>query len=195
MKHLSYKKGFTLIETMVAISILMLGITGPLMLVASSLRNALFARDNITAYYLAQEGIEFVRYVRDDNYILRRDGDTGRDWLEGLDLCATANGCAIDTVQWFLNGYGDPLPIEACNVGCTTPQMYITSAGSISAGYYTYDSTGNSAAKYRRAITIEPVGTSENEVEVVSTITWTDGALGTKTFSVSEHLFNIYQNL
>ncbi len=191
MKHLSYKKGFTLVETMIAISVLMLGITGPLMLVASSLRNALVARDTITAYYLAQEGIEFVRYVRDDNYILRRDGATGRGWLEGLDLCTTGNGCAVDTVQWFfINSYGDQLPIEACNTGCTTPQMYLTSAG-----FYTYVSTGNIAAKYRRAITIVPVGTSNNEVKVTSTITWMDGARGTKTFSVSEYLFNIYQNL
>ena len=65
----SESKGFTLIETMVAISILMVAIVAPMSLAAQSLSAAYYARDQITAFYLAQEGIEVVRSVRDTNIL------------------------------------------------------------------------------------------------------------------------------
>ena len=65
----NFKKGFTLIETMVAITVLMTAIVGPMEIASKALFSSYYARDQITAYYLAQEGIEIVRAKR-DSYVL-----------------------------------------------------------------------------------------------------------------------------
>ena len=56
----NHQQGFTLIETFIAISILLLAITGPLTLVSNSISDASYAANQITAFYLAQEGLELV---------------------------------------------------------------------------------------------------------------------------------------
>ena len=48
-------RGFTLIETLVAISLLMVAIVAPMSLTARSLATAYYARDQITAFHLAQK--------------------------------------------------------------------------------------------------------------------------------------------
>ena len=63
------ERGFTLVETLVAISFLSVAIVAPMTLVSLSLAGAVQARDTITAYNLAQEGIEAVRAIRDGSII------------------------------------------------------------------------------------------------------------------------------
>ena len=62
-------KGFTLIETLIAITILTLAIAGPMVTASRSIVAAQTARDQLTASYLAQEGIEYVRAMRDNEYL------------------------------------------------------------------------------------------------------------------------------
>ena len=63
------RRGMTLIETLVAISILAVAIVAPMSLTMQSLSAAYYARDQITAFNLAQEAIESVRAVRDGNIL------------------------------------------------------------------------------------------------------------------------------
>ena len=63
-------RGFTLTETMIAITILTFAVAGPLFTASRSIIAADIARDQLTASYLAQEGIEYVRMMR-DNAMLR----------------------------------------------------------------------------------------------------------------------------
>lgn len=64
------KRGFTLIETMVAVSILTLAVAGPLYTASRAIVAAETSRDRLTASYLAQEGIEYVRMMRDNEYLI-----------------------------------------------------------------------------------------------------------------------------
>jgi len=80
---------FTLVETLVAISILMMSVTGPLYYASESLKAAVYARDQITAFYLAQDAFEQVRKIRDDNYY----GNAAL-WEQSLTECLS-NYCTI----------------------------------------------------------------------------------------------------
>ncbi len=58
---LKNNKGFTIIETLVAVAILMISIAGPLTIAQKGLTAAIYARDQITAAFLAQENMELIR--------------------------------------------------------------------------------------------------------------------------------------
>src|SRR3954464_3392894 len=77
-------RGFTLLETMVAVSLLAVAIVAPMSLTAQSLASAYYARDEVTAFYLAQEGLEAVRNVRDNNILQNSQGGTLVDLLNGI---------------------------------------------------------------------------------------------------------------
>src|SRR5882724_6625079 len=59
--------GFTLVETMVAISILSLSILATFTAVQLGISKSLYAKDQITAFYLGQEAFEALQNVRDQN--------------------------------------------------------------------------------------------------------------------------------
>lgn len=61
------KGGFTIIETLVAITILMIAIAGPLTVASQALHAALDARSQMVATNLAQEMVEEVRNYKDNN--------------------------------------------------------------------------------------------------------------------------------
>jgi len=177
-----FKKGFTLVETMVAISILMLGILGPLSIASTGLRNSLFAKDQVTAYYLAQEGIEYVRYVRDNNYLKKND------WLGGLSDCTEQYGCAVDTEKWFTTNISVTTKCTSTDCG-DDDLLYKINWNQ----HYTHQSTGNTATPFTRIVKVENT-VAGKEIKVTSTVTWQNGS-GQKSFTLTENVFNIYKTL
>jgi prepilin-type N-terminal cleavage/methylation domain-containing protein len=83
--HLSMRRGFTLVETMVAILILTIAITVVSSVTQSNLRTSYVSRDQMTAYFLAQEAMEYVRNIRDTDVI------NNVSWPGGLLLNAGAS--------------------------------------------------------------------------------------------------------
>jgi prepilin-type N-terminal cleavage/methylation domain-containing protein len=84
-------RGFTLVETLMAVLLLSLAIAGPLTIASKSLQATLIAKDQDTAFYLAQDGIEYIWWVRDTN---RLQGNA--DWLAGLDGTADSVISSVD---------------------------------------------------------------------------------------------------
>lgn len=155
------KSGFTLVETLVAIAVLVTSIVGPLSIAAKGLAASLLARDQVTAFYLAQEGVEYVRGVRDEN-VLR-----GAGWLVGLKpQCTGGELCNVDSRNDAL--------VE-CDLQCPV-LTYDPQTGFYGGG------TG-SASRFRRTIAISEI--SPTEALVVATISWTSG-LFPRTFSIRE---------
>ena len=60
------KRGFTIIETLIAIFILSLAITGPMVYVADSFHLAKQAKYKMIAYFLALESLEEIKFSRDN---------------------------------------------------------------------------------------------------------------------------------
>jgi len=73
------KKGFTLLETVIAIGILIIGTLIIYGATARILSQAQEEKTEFVASYLAQEGIEVVRNLRDINWV-----SGAADWQEGL---------------------------------------------------------------------------------------------------------------
>lgn len=71
-------RGFTLIEVVIAIFILTVGVGGVFALVQQLPVSSSFNRSKLTAYYMAQEGLEAVRNIRDSNLLKRQN------WTEGI---------------------------------------------------------------------------------------------------------------
>jgi type II secretory pathway pseudopilin PulG len=157
---------FTLIETLVAISILIMALVGPLSIAEQSLRSAYYSRDQVTAFYLAQEGIEYVRGVRDQNYL------TGQSWLNGVTDCQGAK-CVVD----FPNFTHTLCPNNIC------PAVLISSSGGL------FNQTSGTPSKFTRILTLTPVAGSPDQMIVGVTVSWTSGAIS-RTFTLNERLFN-----
>lgn len=107
------KKGFTIVETLVAITILMIAIAGPLVVASKGLFGAGLAKNQMAASYLAQESMEVVKNIRDNNLY------QGSGWLTGISQCTRSSPCdgsAIDgsgQSPSIINCAGAPCPIYA----------------------------------------------------------------------------------
>ena len=78
MKINPTNKGFTLVETLVAIAVLMIAIAGPLTVANKAYTSALDARNQSIAASLAQEGLEYVNNMKDNHAWY---GGSGDSWL------------------------------------------------------------------------------------------------------------------
>lgn len=77
------KNGFTFIETIIAFFVITIGILGVFVVAQHPIFYTTHSISRLTAAYLAQEGIEIVRNLRDENW-LKEDAN----WYDGL-VCYT----------------------------------------------------------------------------------------------------------
>ncbi len=75
--------GFTLLETMVAITLIIIAATGAGVLLTRVMRANAVSSSQLTAAYLAHEGVSVVRNIRDANYIKQRS-DPSHPWDAGI---------------------------------------------------------------------------------------------------------------
>jgi prepilin-type N-terminal cleavage/methylation domain-containing protein len=68
-KILIFNRGFSIIEVMVAVSILTIGMIAVLTMSEQTIKVVKFNKDKLTASQLAQEGLELVRNKRDKNWL------------------------------------------------------------------------------------------------------------------------------
>jgi prepilin-type N-terminal cleavage/methylation domain-containing protein len=185
-KTLKYKvkKGFTLIETLVAITVLMLAVTGPLVISQKGLSAAGYAKDQMIAYYLAQDAMEYVRNVRDAKISAGIVG-VGVDWLsiasgEVLSNCNDSD-CFIET-RPALDGNA-----QICASACV---MNKNASGDEFLGYGY--ATG-APTIFTRKVRIEkpngdPLVNADLEARVTVTVSWPTFS-GQKNITLVENLF------
>ena len=87
MKH---HKGFTLIEVVAAISILTIGALGAFALIQRILAFSKTSSYRLTATYLAQEGLETIRSIRDSNWLEQRN-NPALAWDSGISAVSSYN--------------------------------------------------------------------------------------------------------
>ncbi len=153
------RQAFTIVETLVAITVLMIAIAGPLVVASKGLNSALFAKDQMIASYLAQESMEIIKNIKDNNL--------NSTWLSPFSpTCIKSSGsvptaCDVELLQNSLQ----PTISTSCvgNLGCS---LYLSNSG-----YgYTHDPSGATMTNFRRYFYLETIATDLSRVTVV--VSW-----------------------
>lgn len=174
------RRGFTLVETMVAVAVVAISIVGPLYTVQKAVVTSYVSRDRLIASSLAQEGVEYIQAIRDNNFLYNfANPSSPRSWLYGLDgaggsvNCFTSSGCRLDPTQ---------NTVTACSGACSPLNVS-------SAGIYNHlaISGSNIATRFTRTVKFTTIST--NEVRVTVTVSWIT-SLVPYTVTVTENLQN-----
>ncbi len=184
-RHLIMKvAGFTLIETLVAISFLTLAIVSPMTLATQSLASAYYARDQVTAFHLAQEAIESVRAVRDENI---------------LTIAQFGGGGLSDGIMTGIP-IGQPFVIDTRDNRMTICNQGPCPALRTDGNFYAYgpvgtiliynDQSGWVSTRFSRQVIADFIpGTDDDEIRVSATVRWRTGSFQERTFTISENLY------
>lgn len=170
-----------MIEALVAITVLTIGVVQTLSILSSSLVNADYAKNQITAFFLAQEGQELVIGKRNVNRLNGKtnpvntlgdqdsdnDADADDYWLKGMRRCFDA--CYIGTAD-IVN---QPKRFQNCDGAC--PKLKLNPNG-----FYGYLEDGEDTI-FTREITVTPFSVlgetpdnSERGAAVQVTVRWHD---------------------
>ena len=188
--HYSPQAGFSLVETLVAITILLIVITGPLAVSVNTARSTNFASEQTVAFFLAQEGAELMQIAR-DNLVLDSFSSGSVAWDAFTDetgtyaACYEPEGCGVEL------GAGG-LIVHACSDPVTPCRLFFDDGNF--RNVYTYDdSSGNEEMLYSRIITLENI--SSDYVRVESRVVWRTGSLrDVQEVKVETYLYNVYGN-
>jgi Tfp pilus assembly protein PilV len=182
MINKNFKRGFTLVETLGAVLLLSIAIVGPLTIAQKGLSTALISKDQNTAFNLAQDAVEYLRFARDTNCLVAAAaGSTACpavQWLNGngttgtvnLGACISTDGSAACTVDSYSNA------VAACAGGvCSTAINYDATPTGINA--YSY-STGTPSI-FTRTVQIQynsacTTTCNPNEADITVTVSWND---------------------
>ncbi len=186
MHYQSSQRGYSLVEVLVAVALLMFAIVGPMTIAVKASQSATYARQQNTAFFLAQEGVSIVNKFRNDAGLEKFLGTETDAWVwfaaPELDPCKEAYGCNIDMID------ADPWDdITSCEIesDCTLDFSEDTGRGVYQVG------TGE-ASPYRRLIFLEAV--TPDEVMVKVEVRWESGLFGdTRSVTISTSLFNMFK--
>ncbi|MBY0473086.1 prepilin-type N-terminal cleavage/methylation domain-containing protein [Patescibacteria group bacterium] len=186
-----HTRGFTLVETLLAVLILAIAITGPLTIAAKGLQLTLIARDQVIAGLLAQDALEYVHFVRDTNRL------NNQDWLAGFDgisnnhttnmsggqaTCTGGNYCTIDS-------FADQVTLCGTSVAaCGSTYLYYNASG----GNYTYQTAGNTRTIFSRSISVTTPSPGGNaaEADIRVVVQWKDIGGVTRSLELRDALLD-----
>ena len=149
---------------MIAILVMTIGVLGTYALVSRVISATSLSVSQLTASYLAQEGLELVRNVRDTNFLRMRQGEE-IEWTDGLLGCSA--GCERDHNDAAFAPYQD---------------RFLKNTGS----FYAYDSGQDTQFKRKTTIT-RP---SANTLEILVEVNWQDRGTISRQVQAAEKLYN-----
>lgn len=191
--------GFTLLETIVALGVILAASVGPVSLVTRSLIDFSFSKNKLVAVNLAQEGIELIRGIRDNNIACDiLNGTTIWPWNEdpqppdpGNTITNTTVGVAVDrTITSTCGGIGGiSMVMPILSLSCDDKLLFDTTTG-----IYGYSS--GQASIFSRCVQIKtPPDTPDSDIsptdqmDITSTVRWVERGT-TKNIVLKERLYN-----
>jgi type II secretory pathway pseudopilin PulG len=174
--------GFTLVETLVAVTVLMIAVAGPLVVASKGLTSANFARDQMTAYFLAQETMEAIKNSR-DNFVttngvgsgsVNRVADPNSDSFGSVSSCVDIeNKCDFEAGSTeIIRCDDDGCPLYSTPLGYTNSDVDVDPISLFKRYFYlTPRKTDGSAQVVQSTITVVvnwQTGKVKNEIQLSS---------------------------
>ena len=172
-------RGQSLIETLVALTVIVIGVMGAVSLGIYTIRAAAVSQEDVVAENLAREGLEAVRWIRDDNW---RDEVAWDSFLDDS-----------DSYRVEINTPGDPAGPVELEENSSGEDTFYDLCLDPSTGRYIHTDDDEcvaplKATKFSRRISIEGGG-SGDEKKIVCVVS-RDSAFSSKDYTVSEHIFD-----
>lgn len=177
MRSTHSQRGFTLLESLVAIAILLIAVVGPMSIIGRSLPQSAYARDHAIAINLAQEGIEAVRQKRDSNMLNDWNGTTTA-WDNGI---VANNYYAVDPRSASIL-----ISCGASMCDSTTLALRLEASTGL---YYQSSSGGGTVTKFQRYVYISSLAPEEKQIS--SEVVWYDSMNIPHTLTVKESIVGI----
>ncbi len=199
MKYLNTQKnrGFTLLETLVAIFILMIALNSLLTLTTDSLFSSNYAKNESTAVYLAQEAMDYIRNDKDTTASVNGNADWGsflnhyrESSTDPNTKCYSENGCMIDAMDWDFTQ-----SVRECGSiapwGDVTCDVFSYHDDATMEEYYDYDLAGGTPSNFKRQIKMKLTGGGGgvDELQVTVIVEWRNGTL-VKSYVLRSSLLN-----
>lgn len=175
------RRGQTLVEALVALSILTTGFIGVIALLNKSFQLNRTTTNDTQATYLAAEGIEIAKNIID------------HDVYYGFANSADKWECSFLLKAGQSQDYA--LDYEAAPSACDSPRTVAQAGGNQlylnpGTGLYSYSAAPPDVpTDFTRDVRISVPNGSPNELDVQSKVAWTDGALS-NTITLEDHFYN-----
>lgn len=144
-KKISVQKGFSIIEVTLSAFILIVGLVATVSLMAGSISHSTDSRNQIIAAQLAQEGIELINNIRDNNWASGRDAFNLLTFPANGDCVVNYNGASCVAADY---------------------KLYYKN------NFYVHDSSGSAATRFQRKITVanDPIDAANKRI--TSMVIW-----------------------
>lgn len=175
-------RGFTILETIVAVLILSISITAIVVIAGGGAQKTIHIKDRLVAAYLAQEGVELVRNVRDSVFLAYEDDPTiSARWnafQSFMEPCFDA-GCAVSFN--YEGAFEGGIPV------LVTPDVSEFLSFDEAQGVYEYG--GDTETTFVRKVRLLETAGTDSPLRVEVTVEYREGT-ETRTYTTSEILFN-----
>jgi len=188
-------RGFSLVETLVAIAILLIVIVGPMSIATNAANSTSFANQQVIAYFLVQEGLELAQKGRDDFLLASFDDGNAEGSNIAWDLFTSSGGpfgdCFDDGCGLEINnGLAGGVTVIDCTAVADC-QLYLTS-DTDQRSRYTHTASNAEITDFTRVVTMEEVSANK-DILVTSVVSWRTGnQIAVQSSTAITYLYNIY---
>lgn len=188
MLRTNKKQGFTLVEILISVSIIAVTLTAMATLVIVTIRANTANMHKLQAYYLAEQGLDAMRNIRDSNWMQNYGWNMG-DPLWGDSFESEEGGDIIyltvdEDFESALNSQRGgrltsstiPWILEKIDSSDPESQSVLYELEETSFNRFTHDSSGGEKSVFSRYITVEYEGDSCDEAlaKVSAVVVWND---------------------
>lgn len=181
----SGQRGYSLVEVLVAITVLMIALVGPLTIAHSGLKRSYFSKEQTLSIFLAQEATEAVVKLREDAALAAASFDTLAVWSR---VAALAGRCPVGSSTYCgvtISDAGTIIPASFYVCNATNCLMKYQSTARVP--FKQGSTVPGSNTNYTRRIQVD---VDNSLARVVSSVSW--GVGPSDRVELETYVYNIY---